>query len=157
MVVEHALEPLGGLRWTAVVALPLRAFEPRHEFQLLRRFNPLRHDLEADGACERDDRADNRLVRAAHAQVPDEAAVNFQLVDREPPQVAQARIARTEVIDCDTDPHLAELFQYSRLLLRIGHERALGQFDLESVAMKACLGQRRTDGLEDALMAKLRG
>ena len=47
-----------------MIALPLVAFKPGYEIELLYGFDSFRDDLEADAARERNDRADDRLVGA---------------------------------------------------------------------------------------------
>src|SRR5579863_5744513 len=79
-ILGQPLGELGGrLRRAAVVSLPLIAVERPNPLELLRRLDTLGHHLQADAVSERDDGADDRLVRRARGQVPDEAAIDLQL------------------------------------------------------------------------------
>jgi len=52
-------------------------------------------------------RAHDRARTVAGQQILDEASVDLQFVEREALQVAQRRIARAEIIQCNPDPEFA--------------------------------------------------
>src|ERR1700690_831403 len=74
-----------------------------------RRLNAFSDQLQAEGFSEPDDGANDRQVAGVGAQVAHEPGVDLEHVDRKGLQVRQHRIAGTEVVDGDLNPHLLEL------------------------------------------------
>jgi hypothetical protein len=65
--------------------------------------------------------------------MPHEGLVGIQGFDRETLQIAQARIARTEVIDGKLHPHVLYCFMHRRRRLGALREDALGQIQFEGL------------------------
>src|SRR5919112_5801682 len=63
----------------------------------------LRGDLEAEVPGQVDDAPDDLLIVGVAGQGGDEAAVDLDLVDREPAQVGQRRVTGAEVVDRQPD------------------------------------------------------
>ncbi len=80
---------------------------------------------------EGDDRADDRLVGGAGGKVANETAIDLQLVDRKAAQVAEARIADTEVVDGNRHAHFTQLPEDASGFLGIGHHGAFREFNLQ--------------------------
>src|ERR1700688_1717866 len=79
--------------------------------------------------AERDDRLDDGPGMAGCAQRTDEGAVDLDLAEWELLQVAQARIAGAEIVECDAHPERAQCFEPLQSLLRIFDEHAFGHFE----------------------------
>ena len=77
-----------------------------------------------------DGRADNHLVVAA-AEAADKRPVDLQLVDGQPPQVAERRVAGPEVVDGEPHAHVVQLGQRFQRTGRIGHDDVFGDFERE--------------------------
>ena len=87
--------------------------------------------------------ADDGAVFGAVFELPDEGAVDLDLLDREALQVGQARIAGAEVVDRQADAHAVDLAEDLQRLLAVLHQRGFGDLELD---------QRRVDAgfVEDA-------
>src|SRR6478752_3359495 len=92
------------------VALHLVAAQSPDEPSLLFRLDPLDVDLDAEGMAQSDDRADDlgrsSVVVGGSAK---EAGVDLDLVEGELPQVAEARVARAEIVHDDVDAERLQL------------------------------------------------
>ena len=71
------------------------------EMQLPFVFNTLGSDGEMETPCHLNNRRSDRLFVAVSMQVVDEAAIDLELADWKLLEVAQARVAGAEVIDCE--------------------------------------------------------
>ncbi len=91
----------------------------------------------------------NHAVVVVDQRVSDERLVDFQTVDGELAQIAQRRIARTEVIDGQLDAQLVQLVQNIDGNVHVFHEHAFGHFQLQPFGVKAaffqCGGGQRDD------------
>ena len=58
-----------------------------------------RDDLHVKAVRQRDHGTDDGVALRALADVTDKTPVNFQFVDRQPLEITERRIARTEVVD----------------------------------------------------------
>ena len=91
-------------------------------------------------ASERDDRLHHRLgITAGAFEALHEAAVDLDLVEREAPQIAQARIAGTEIVHHDRHAHRLERLQLRHDGFRIAEQQGLGDLQLEPVRREARL------------------
>src|SRR5207344_165903 len=100
---EHHVGHLGG-RWPAEeVSLALVAAKAPQLRELLRRLDALGHRLEPERAAQADDGAHDRGISTVRGQARDERAVDLEHVDREALEIAQARVARAEVVDGEPD------------------------------------------------------
>src|SRR6185437_7500186 len=146
-----AAQQLGELRWrqrrTEVKALVLIAAEGAQEPELIGRLHPFRDHLEPQAVRQGDDRLHDGGIGLA-AELAHERAIDLQLVDREAPQIVDARIAGAEVIDRHHHPHAAQLLENRRRLLRVGHHRALGELDLEIPRIESGVRERAFHHIE---------
>src|SRR6185437_5443246 len=127
----HQLGELAGRQRRAEMeSLVLIAAEGAQELELLGGLDPLGDHFELQAVRQGDDGLDDGGIYLA-LEIPDEGAVDLQLVDREAAQIVDARVAGAEVIDRHQHAHAAQLLEDRRRLLRIGHHRALGELDLE--------------------------
>ena len=96
---QQFLQLLDWYRWAHQVALHLIAAMPAQELRLLESLDALGNHLELQFARESDDGGADRTAVALGIQILDERTVDLQRIDRETAQIAQGRIAGTEVID----------------------------------------------------------
>src|SRR5581483_8615758 len=80
---------------------------------------------------------------------------DLQLVDGEAAQIADAGVARAEVIDGHEHAHAAQLLENHRRLLRIGHHRALGELDLEKPRLQTLALESGTNHIEQVAAPEL--
>ena len=73
----------------------------------------------------------------------DERAVDLDRVERQVLEVRQGRVAGPEVVEDELDAELAQRPQRSRPGLRLVHQDALGDLELEQVGRQAGLGEDR--------------
>jgi hypothetical protein len=94
----------------------------------------LRDDAEMQAVAERDDRlGDDAVVgRAGRLDVAHERAVDLHRVDRQPPQVAEARVAGAEVVHRQPHAQRAQALQRDDHVLGVVHHHALGELELEA-------------------------
>src|ERR1700680_4680500 len=131
---EQRPTAVGRQRTAEVVALRELATVPGQYLQLPESLNALRHHAKIQTPCERQNRAHDRLVRAAPVDLADEAAVDLDRVDRQPSQIAQARVSGAEVIDQDAHTVVAQVLKGSGVIFRILDE--CGFRDLECELMR---------------------
>src|SRR5204862_302964 len=132
-----------------VKSLVLIAAELREEGELLGGLHTLRDHLQMQTVGERDDGTHDRRVFRTPRHVFDEAAVDLQLVDRKAAQVAHARVAGAEVVDRHQHAHAADGFQDADRLLRIAHDGALGELDLEKPRIQRSRIERPPDLVDE--------
>src|SRR5712671_6951137 len=90
--------------------VPLRLIATVHaqEFQLLHGLDPLRDHPHAERMRERDHRLGDRRVLPVPVGLAHERPVDLKAIDRQAREVAQARIARAEIVDGDLHPQLLQ-------------------------------------------------
>ncbi len=76
-------------------------------------------DAQAEVVPEVDDRAHDRGVRGSDQHVEHEALVDLELVDREGREIAERRLAPTEVVEADANADVAEPSERARGTIRI--------------------------------------
>ncbi len=79
----------------------------------------------------------------ARGEIRDKRAVHLDLVVGEAAEIAERRIAGTEIVHRDANAELLEAMQRRQRLLAVLHEEALGDLELEAVRREAGLGQDR--------------
>src|SRR5690606_18277594 len=148
-------EFLGAQRCAIQEALKLVACILPQEGELLVRFDALGDDLQAQIVAERDDRANDRRIVRVSRDILHEGTIHLQPVDRKAFEIAQARIAGSEVVDRDLHDEIVELVQHRDELRRVVHHRALGQLDLQVLRSQPGFAQHLRDGLNERTLAKL--
>src|ERR1043166_8024179 len=105
---------LGAHRWAEIEPLSLAALLGLKESQLFARFHTFRDDPKAEALAHADHRAEDE-TGAEHEgagrigrELMHERLVDFQHIDRKLRQIAQARIARSKIIDSQLNPHVPE-------------------------------------------------
>src|SRR6185437_7942642 len=152
---QEAGERIGGYGFAAEISLVLIAAEPAQEVQLLLRLHALGDHLQMQAVRQRHDGAHDLRIIAAGGDFLDEGVIDLELVERQAPQVAQARVAGAEVIDRNAHPESGQAAEDFDRSLRVVHNRALGQLQLEEAGLEACLMQRATDYFEEIPLAEL--
>ncbi|SRR5258705_195644 len=72
-----------------------------------------------------------------NCQVADERTIELEPVYWKPLEVGQVGIARTEVVDCNSHPHVLEFSQNRHRSLRLVHGHGLRQFHFEQMRRHA--------------------
>src|SRR4051812_36382447 len=88
-----------------------------------------------------DDRTHDRRVVWISTNVGDERLVDLQRVDRKTLEIVERRVTRAEVVNRNADTHQLQLVQLLDRLLRILHDRALRQLELEPTRIEIRLFQ----------------
>src|SRR5688572_2537130 len=116
-------------------ALALVARKPSQKPHLRIGLDALCHDLQAQAVAERDDGlGEHALVGTrAGADVAHEGAVDLQLVDRQVPEIREARVAGAEVVHRERHPERLQALQRGDGGVDVVHHRALGELHLEVV------------------------
>ena len=140
-----------------MVALRVVAAEGGDGGQRLRVLDALRHDLEAERVGELDGRADDRAAAAVRGDVGDERAVDLELVDREVAQVGEGAVAGAVVVDRDAQAERAQRLEDLASALRVDHDHALGDLQLERVGGDPVLLEQPGDPLGERLVEQVRG
>ena len=139
--VGRRLAPVHRLR--EVEALCLVAADPAKPLGLSLELDPFRDRRHLQAVCEVDDRADEgQLVRPAGDPV-DEALVDLDGIDREPPQIAQRRVARSEVVDGDPHAEALQLPQTANRLFGLVRHDALGNLQHQELRRQLAVLERQ--------------
>ena len=98
----------------------------------------------------------------ARRQFADERAVDLDLVERETAQIAQRRIAGSEIVHRDPDAEAAKLVQNRQRRLAVLQQHRLGDLQFEPVRRKAgglqrCLHRRYQVGILELHRRKIDG
>src|SRR5262245_45746750 len=87
-----------------VVTLTELAALLREECELPLGFDTFGDGLERQLMCNRQDRAADRLSVFAGSEIRHEGTIDLEHVEGESTQIAQTRVARTEIVDCEPEP-----------------------------------------------------
>ena len=118
----------------------------------------LPRSLRCRGCSERNDGAqDRQRDRRPLRKLPDEDLVDFDLVELEPPQVAQRRVAGAEVVERDPHADFVQLAERLRHLLALLQQNRLGDLDLEPLRQDLRGAERADDGVAHVAGAELGG
>ncbi|MHC2438586.1 hypothetical protein ACVMB0_005961 [Bradyrhizobium sp. USDA 4451] len=93
-------------------------------------------------AGDRDHRADNRGRARVAGDFLDEAAVDLDLVEREPLQILQRRVAGAEIVERDVDAERTELAERDQRGIVIGDQHRLGDLEFQPARVEPALGER---------------
>src|SRR3989442_2679447 len=137
------------------VALPQIAGVRTQELPLIVRFASLRDHAQSQRVRERDHRLRNRRVAAALLDPADERAVDLEAVDRQSREIAQARIARAEVVHRDLHAEGLQALEDQDRLVAIVDEHALGKLQLEPAWFEPRRPQSPGNGFEEVRAAEL--
>ena len=91
---------------------------------------------------ELDGRAHDRGAAGIRGHVGDEGAVDLELVDRQVAQVGEGAVAGAVVVDRDPQAEPAERLEDLAGTLRVDHDHALGDLELERAGRHAVLGEQ---------------
>ena len=97
---------IGGQRAGEVVALHHLDAEILDKGQLLLGFNPFGNQRQRERTSQLDNGSNDLLITLLQVDIGDEAAIDFQNIQRETAQIAEIGVASTEVIDADLDPRV---------------------------------------------------
>src|SRR5262249_55695775 len=90
-----------------------------------------RGDVHAEPAPEAHDGMDDGRGIGGILEIGDEAAIDFQAVEREGAQIEQARISGAEVVEYQPHAERAQPMHRTRSVLDVAEEGALGELELE--------------------------
>ena len=118
-------------------------------------FHALRRHPHAETAAEADDgmhdrRGVRRLLDAAH-----ETGVDLELVEREAPQVEQARIAGAEIVEREAHADRFQAQHREFRGLQIAEQRAFGEFEFQAVGVEVGFRKHAFDQLDEVGAAEL--
>src|SRR5207302_1537627 len=102
---------------------------PAQELELLWRLDTFRKHPQAKRLPERDDRLRDRRAAAAVGRLDHERPVDLQAVDRQPREVAEARVAGAEVVHRDLHPERLELPQDGNRFLAVVDQHAFRKLE----------------------------
>ena len=100
------------------IALGMVAAQFPQAARLTVRLDALRRDLKLQASSQADDGGDDRLVVGILLQVPHEAAVDLDMIDRELLQMGQRGVAGAEIVESDLDAMLPELRESATIRCR---------------------------------------
>ena len=126
-------------RLAEIVTLALGAAVLQKSGKLLRCLHALCDHAHIQTPAHADHQADDRGIAGARGNVAHERLVDLQCIDREALQMAQARIARAEVIQRKPHTHLAQRMQHCGGRRRVLHQEGFGQLELEMLRSDAGL------------------
>src|SRR5664279_5216984 len=101
--------------------------------------------LDAESLAELDEGVDDGAGLGVSGDVTHERPVDLQRIDGELAQVAEAGIARAEVVDRDAHAQCLEGVQMPRAGFGVAHEYRLGDLEGERVWAQAAVGERGLD------------
>src|SRR3954454_23958699 len=129
-ITQYSRDLLRGNSLAEQISLGDVAAQGRQLSDVLRVLDPLRDDLQPERVRQADQRRDDARV-ARLVERGDERAVDLELVDGEPAEVAQRRVARAEVVDADLDAEALELDERGQRRARVAHHRRLGHLEAQ--------------------------
>src|SRR6185503_14877868 len=129
---DHQRADLLGVDQRAeVIALAVLAVVPRQERHLTFGLDAVGDRVERQAVGDRQDRAAQHLPVLVRLEIGDERTVDLQHVERELPQILEARVAGAELVD--REPH-TQLLQCPQTISRAGgvlNQCALGELELD--------------------------
>ena len=94
-------------------------------------------------------------LRRVRRDVGDEGAVDLELVDRQVAQVGERAVAGAVVVDRDPQPERAQRLEDLAGALRVDHDHALGDLELERAGRDVVLGEQPGDPLGERLVEQV--
>src|SRR5882762_9642296 len=125
------------------------------EFQLLHGLDSLRDHPHPEGMRERDHSLRDRCVGPVFLRLAYERAVDLKAIDRQPRQIAQARIARPEVVHGDLHAQLFQGIEDGDRPVAALDQHAFGELELEIARLELRCAQGALDGLRETGTAEL--
>src|SRR5712691_9687205 len=152
---QKAYHRLGRDRRGEEVSLPLLATVRAQESQLLWRLDSLGDHPQSERMRERNHRLSDRRIVPGLVDPVHERAVDLQAVDRQPRQVAQARIACAEIVHGDLHAERFQAIQNIGCLLPILDQHALGELELQTARLELGRAHGALHGFDEAGAAEL--
>src|SRR5436309_2376339 len=94
--------------------------------------------------------------RMHHSYIVDEGFVDLQLGERHPPQIGEARISDSEIVEGQANAETAQMPELRLRRARIRKERRLDDLQLEARQGKTCLAHAFDQPLDKASLLELR-
>ncbi|MDT4821239.1 hypothetical protein FQZ97_544090 [compost metagenome] len=148
---------LGRQRRRVVIALHLVAAGCAQEAQLPNILHPLGDDPDAEVVADGDHRAHQGGAIGFGDHIVDEAAVDLQLAEGEALEVADRRIAGTEIVDGEADALCLERAHFHQGVVGIGHQDVFGQLDLDPVRRDTVDLQQTQHALDEIALGEADG
>src|SRR5260221_13686687 len=136
-------------------SLPLLATVRAQEFQLLRSLDSLGDHPQSERMRERNHRMSDRRIVPGLVDPVHERAVDLQAVDRQPREIAQARIARAEVVHGDLHAQPFQTSEDGDRPVAALDQHAFGELELEIVRFELRRAQGALDGMHETGTAEL--
>ena len=112
------------------------------ERELLGRLDALGDDLEIERVRHRDHGADDRRVFGLVREIGHERAVDLDRVEREPPQIAERRIAGAEIVDREAHALGAEIAHDADRQRGVVHRDGFGDLEFERGRIEPACARR---------------
>ena len=112
---------------------------------------------EAEALGQRDDRVRDRGVVGAAGQVAHERAVDLDLVERQPRQIGERRIAGAEIVDREADAERLERVHLVRGAVDVVEHDALGQLEHQPLGRRAGRAQLSATCVDEVGLSELAG
>src|SRR5439155_10207868 len=125
------------------------------EFQLLHRLDSLRDHPHRERMRERDHRLRDRRVVPVFVSLAHERAVDLKAIDRQPREIAQARIARPEIVHGDLHAQLFQSIEDGDRPVAALDQHAFGELELEISRLELRCAQGALDGPRETGTAEL--
>src|SRR6266849_4175085 len=146
---------LGVNRGRKEIPLGLITAVHAQKFQLLHGLDSLGDHPHPERMRERDHRLRDRRVVPVFVGLAYERAVDLQAVDRQPREIAQARIARTEVVHGDLHAQPFQTSEDGDRPVAALDRHAIGELKLEIIRFELRRGQGALDGMHETGTAEL--
>src|SRR6266699_2839056 len=125
------------------------------EFQLFHGLDSFRDHPHPERMRERDHRLRDRRVVPVLVGLAHERAVDLQAIDRQPREIAQVRITRTEVVHGDLHAQPFQISEDGDRPLAALDQHAFGELELEIVRLELRCAQGALDSLRETGTAEL--
>jgi hypothetical protein len=126
-----------------------------HEGELLLRLDALSDEIETQIAGQRRNGADDRLSFCRLDRLSRERLIDLHLVDREAVEIAQAAVARAEIVERQTHAQRGDSPKLRFYVGALRNEGAFGDFQFEAIRRQTGLAQNLVDAGEQVGLLKL--
>ncbi|MNY43724.1 hypothetical protein D3C86_1787030 [compost metagenome] len=125
--------------------------------QLLLGLDAFGDDIQIEAPAQADDRADQGGIVGVIAQATNERLIDFQHIDGEPAQIAQAGISGAEVIDGQPNPQHLQPVQRGHGRLDVLHQYTFGDLQFQQAGGHSRLFEYLFDAFDEITLTKVDG
>src|SRR5665213_554360 len=147
---------LVGWDWPAEIeSLRLVTMVRLQKCQICSRLNALGNDAQVKASANVDDCVHDGRLAVVGIDPTNERPVDFEGIERELLKIAQAGVARAEVIDRHPYPSIPQNLEDGRRALGMFHKNSLGHLQLEIAWIQAGFAEDRKQAFQKLLVLKL--